>query len=40
VLMAGRSSLSIAALCDGVYLYRVLDRGSSQVMSGKVTIDK
>jgi hypothetical protein len=40
VLMSARTSFSISSLTDGVYLYRVLDRGSSQVMSGKVTIDK
>ena len=40
ILTSTRTSFSIASLTDGVYLYRVLDRGSSQVMSGKVTIEK
>jgi hypothetical protein len=34
------SSYSIASLTNGVYLYRLLDKNSAQVTSGKITIEK
>jgi len=39
-LIGTLSSYSIGSLSEGIYLYRLLDRSSKQVTSGKISIEK